>query len=314
MGYWKQFENFDPLTGDVPFWPFGILTSIAWRARYMLKGHASGQIRVIAYAASSAIDSYFEQAKDDEIGRLVGEREWDYLERDEGGKVLGLNSDREHELEYPTSDNTRDLEALSACVGGCSEVFEAGVADPEQYQYFAAMALWKVADSIYRISYSYDFKNDKDIKKDRQKLSATDLSMAGESAIEAMEIVCHAASLRDQDRAESRLQQKLQAAEKHVSERVLKATEKKWLAIQADEAKQKSEHAKKMAALSKKNRNASMDAVLKVWDGDPVLHKLSNAKAGVRLSKWLEGQDLEPFEPRTVAQWISDHKKTKASS
>ncbi len=313
MGYWKQFDSFDPLTGEVPYWPFSILTTIAWRARYLLKGRNSQQIRIIVNAASNAIDDFFEQAKEDEIARLVREGDILYLNIDKNGKVQGLDSDREHELDFATSENTRDFEALDNSVGNCSQIFDDDDDDPAVYEYFAAMALLKVADSIYRIKYNFDFKTRKDVRRDKQELGATDIALAGESAIEAMEFVCHATRLRDESRSESRFQQRLEAAEKKISESVLKASERKWKTIQDQEAKQKSDHAKKMAALSKKNRNASMDAVLKVWEGDPAIQNVSNSKAGIRLSKWLESQDLEPFEPRTVTQWISDHKKAKAS-
>ncbi|NVO07443.1 MAG: hypothetical protein HXX19_16670 [Rhodoferax sp.] len=313
MSYWRQFKNFDPVNGQVPYWPFGKLSGVAWRARSLLRNRTKDQIEQIANTASDSIDEYFRQAKDEEIARLEKEQEWEFLEFDVDGNVRGLNSDRENELDFPTSDNTSDLDALSESVGTWSDIFDDGSPDPEDYEYFAAMALWKLADAIYKVTYSYDFKTGVDVKKDRQKLTPSDLSVAGECAIEAMEAVCHAANLRDARRQEDRYQEKIKAAEKHTSAKVQKANDAKWEAIQAQEAKQKSENAKKMAALSKASRNKSMASVLSQWDQDAALQKLSAAKAGNKLSNWLASQDLEFFEPRTVSLWISAHKKAKSA-
>lgn len=313
MGYWRQFKNFDPLTGQVPYWPFGKLSGVAWSARNLLRNRSKDQIEQIANTASDSIDEYFRQAKDEEIARLQNDQEWEFLEVDEDGNVRGLNSDRENELEFPTSDNTSDLDALTESVGTWSNIFDDGSPDPEDYEYFAAMALWKVADAIYKVTFSYDFNNGKDIKKDRQKLTASDFSAAGEYAIDAMETICHAVNLRDARRMEDRFQERIKAAEKHTSAKVQKANDAKWEALQAEEATQKSAHAKKMAALSKASRNKSMASVLSQWDQDAAMQKLSSAKAGIKLSHWLGTQDLEPFEPRTVSLWISAHKKGKST-
>lgn len=313
MGYWRQFKNFDPLTGQVPYWPFGKLSGVAWRARNLLRNRTKDQIEQIANTASDSIDEYFRQAKDEEIARLQNDQEWEFLEVDEDGNVRGLNSDRENELEFPTSDNTSDLDALAESVGTWSNIFDDGSPDPEDYEYFAAMALWKLADAIYKVTHSYDYKTGEDVKKDRQKLTPSDLSMAGDSAIESMESVCHAANLRDARRQEERFQEKIKAAEMHTSAKVQKANDAKWEALQAEEAKQKTDHAKKMAELSKANRNKSMAAALAHWDQDVSLQKLSIAKAGIKLSSWLATQDLYFFEPRTVSQWISAHKKGKSA-
>ena len=316
MGFWRQFDNFDPLTGEVPFWPYSSLSGITWRARNLLRKRTSKQIHILAETMNQWIENYFDQAKDDEISRLKNEGLYDFLESDEEGAHWSISSERVNELDFPTPDNTSDLDALSECVGSWSDIFDDGSPDPENHEYFAVLALCKVADSIYKIEFKYDFKNNQHVKKDRKKLDPYDFTSAGEYAVYAMEAVCHAEQLRDGVRIKARFEERLEAEKKHSSAKVLKANEAneaKWKALQAEEAKQKSEHARKMAALSKKNRNESMAAVLAEWDKQPVLQKLSNAKAGVRLSEWLAGQDLEFFEPRTVSLWISDHKKSQTN-
>lgn len=314
MSYWKQFENFDPLTDHVPYWPFAEAPGIASRARYMLRNRTSHDIRQIATVSNEMIGSYFDQAKQDEIGRLQREEDWDYLEMDEDRIVLGLNPDRAGDLDFPTPENTRELDALGECIGTRSEVLGQGVPDPQDYEYFAVMALWKVAGAIYRVKYKYDFKNDKHVKKDLNKLESHDFTSAGQSVIQAMEAICHAENRRDLRRLEDRFAERLAAAEKSISAKAQETNDAMWKAQQEDEVNKKSEYAKKLAALSKERRNESVAAVLARWDADAALQNLSISKAGKKLSKWLEGQVLFFAEPRTVSLWISAHKKSKISA
>ncbi len=311
MGFWRPFAKFDPLADKVPYWPYPQLSGIVWRAKNLLRGRTTDQISHIVTIAGEMIDDYFKQAEDDELQRLIKEQQYEFLETDEDGNVRGILHDRIDELDFPTKDNTDEFDALAECVGNWSGVFGDDTPDPADYEYFAAVALSLVADSIYALTYSYNFKTSEDVKKEKQNLGTDDYRQAGVNAIRAMEALGYAEIRKKEERLEDRFQDRLKAAEKHVSAKVQKANEAKWKALQAEESKQKSEHAKKMAALSKKNRNESMAAVLAEWDKQPSLQKLSNAKAGVRLSEWLSGQDLEFFEPRTVSLWISDHKKGK---
>ncbi len=313
MGYWKQFDNFDPLTSQVSYGPFSQNSGIVWRARNLLRNRTSDQIRHLASFSDQIVDEYFAQAKADEIEQLKKDGEWEYFDTDEDGNILDVNEDRLSEREFPTADNTSEIDALTECIGGWTDVFGDGSPNPEPFEYFATMALWKVADAIDRVTYNYDVKTNTYTKKDRKKLEPHDYTRAAGSVIEAMEAICHAESLRDVDRREKYFAEQIQTAEKHTSAKVLKANEAKWKALQEQETKQKTDHAKKMAELSKANRNKSMAAVLSHWDQDAAMQKISSAKAGIKLSAWLATQDLEFFEPRTVSLWISAHKKSKPS-
>ena len=314
MSYWNQFDNFDPLTGQVSYWPFPQNSGIVWRARNLLRKRTSEQIRHLASFSAQIVDEYFSQAKEDEIEKLKSEGEWSYFDSDEDGNHLQINEERLNERDFPTAENTTEIDALTECIDGWSDVFGDGSENPEAFEYFATMALWNVAHAIDRVTYSYDYKSKTYTKKDRKKLESYDYTRAAASAIEAMEAICRAESLRDIERREKRFTEQIQAAEKHTSAKVLKANEAKWKSLQEQEAKQKTDHAKKMAELSKANRNKSMAATLAHWDQDTSLQKLSIAKAGIKLSAWLATQDLYFFEPRTVSQWISAHKKVKAAA
>ena len=67
MGYWNQFDNFDPLTGQVSYWPFSHSSDIVWRARNLLRKRSSEQIKHLASFSAQIVDEYFSQAKKEEI-------------------------------------------------------------------------------------------------------------------------------------------------------------------------------------------------------------------------------------------------------
>lgn len=316
MGYWNQFDNFDPLTGQVSYWPFSHSSDIVWRARNLLRKRSSEQIKHLASFSAQIVDEYFSQAKKEEIEKLKNNGRWEYFDIDEDENTWEINEEKLSERDFPTAENTTEIDALTECIDGWSDVFGDGSENPEPFEYFATMALWKVADAIDRVTYSYDFKTKTYTKKDRKKLEPHEYTKAAASTIEAMEAICHAESLRDIERCENRFSEQIQAAEKHTSAKVLKANEAneaKWKSLQEQEAKQKTDHAKKMAELSKANRNKSMAATLAHWEQDAALQKLSIARTGIKLSSWLATQDLHFFEPRTVSLWISAHKKFKSA-
>jgi hypothetical protein len=313
MGFWRPFAKFEPLTEQVPYWPYSKLSSVAWRARNILRGRSSDQIRQIVEIAGDMIDSYFEQAKEEEFARLKREEQYDFLDCDEDGNCIGIRRDRIDELDFPTPDNTDELDALTESIGSWSDVFGDDTPDPEEYEYFAAVALMLVADAVYALNYSYNFQTREDIKREKQQIGADEYRRAGEIAIQAMEAIGYAETGKKEERLKEWFEKRLDDTKKKVSAEVEKVHAKKWKEQQALETKQKSDHARKMAMCSLRNRDASRAAVLQRWDGDPSLQGISNAKAGVRLSDWLATQDLEFFEPRTVAEWLSDHKRQKTS-
>ena len=117
MGFWRQFDNFKPMTGQVPHSLFDQLNGISWRARNILRGRTDEQVEQIAHVAGEMIDDYFKTAKEDEIKRLLEEKQHKYLVGDEDGMHMDINPDLAHELDFPTEENTDDIDALSECVG-----------------------------------------------------------------------------------------------------------------------------------------------------------------------------------------------------
>ena len=92
MGFWRQFDNFKPMTGQVPHSLFDQLNGISWRARHILRGRTDEQVEQIAHVAGEMIDDYFKTAKEDEIKRLLEEKQHKYLVGDEDGMHMDTST------------------------------------------------------------------------------------------------------------------------------------------------------------------------------------------------------------------------------
>jgi hypothetical protein len=92
------------------------------------------------------IEDYFRNAKEEEIERLKSEGKYDCLEGDEDGNFHDIKSDAEGDLDYPTAENTREVDALEMIVGTWSNIFGDEAPEPLDHEYFAALALAKIGE------------------------------------------------------------------------------------------------------------------------------------------------------------------------
>jgi hypothetical protein len=310
----RKFKHFDPLTGEVPYWPFPELSSVVWRARRILSGRSSDQIHDLANHIHDLIAEYFAQARQTEMCRLAAAGLEEFLEVGAFGGILGINLDRIDELDFPKPENTSELDALEAAIGGWPQVFGEGAAAPDLCECLATLALCQVGDAVHRLHYQYDFQTLEYVRRKAKTLQPYDFILAGQAALSAMEAVGRAERLLEVRRLQALFEGHLNSVKPQTSTEVPIAQDPPRATRRADEARQRTEHARHMAARSLRRRNASREAVLAEWDRDRVLQQLSHAKAGLRLSQWLARQDLEFFEPRTVAAWIAAHEKSLEQS
>ncbi len=166
MGFYRQFETFDPLAAQPPSYPFPALPVIAARARALLRGRTRDQITSAAKIVEFLVERYFADAKASYVREVLESDGWElaYLpsdERNEAGvrKLLeNWPSDAEDSPpEFPSSDNTSDVEALKRCVDDYlldDEDFPEG----KSHELFAVLALWLVADSIKWLQWTSDPK------------------------------------------------------------------------------------------------------------------------------------------------------------
>jgi len=157
MGFFRQFDDFDPLTGKPPAYPFSLLPSIAERARKLLAGRTRDQIISAAGTADWLIDDFIESTQSDIVRRVIERGSWElgYLreeERNEAG-VRQLLENWPSEADdpapyYPTPDNTSEIDALRECIGTYALEDDSDFPNGRESEYFAVLALWKLADAI----------------------------------------------------------------------------------------------------------------------------------------------------------------------
>lgn len=153
------FDNFDPLTGDVPSFPFFELWGVVSEARIFLASLSGDSIREIErYLDDLIVDTKAESARiwlDDCVARVIKEGSWElhYLP---GGTAPTQQSFRRllenwpenaDEPDYLTEDDLTDLEALRMAIsmGGV------GTLDSEHsypVQCASVLALMKAADCL----------------------------------------------------------------------------------------------------------------------------------------------------------------------
>ena len=309
----RKFKHFDPLTGQVPYWPFPDLGSVVWRARRILSGRSSDQIHDLANHTHDLIAEYFAEARQIEVCRLASKGLEEFLEVGAFGGGVGINLDRIDELDFPKPESTSELDALEASIGRWRQVFGEGVAAPDLCECLATLALCQVGDAVHRLYYQYDFQTLEYVRRKAKTVQPNDFILAAQAALSATEAVGRAERLLEARGLQAQFGGRLNSVKQQTSAEAQIAQDHPK-AGRKDEARRRVEHARHMAARSLRNRNASREAVLAEWDRDRVLQQLSHAKAGQRLSQWLARQDLVFFEPRTVAAWIAAHEKSREQS
>ena len=219
MGYIRQFENFDPNCGVVPSYPFDLLPAIAIRARKLVSRSPEQMIQ-IANTADWIIEEYFRNAKEKYIHDLLEYGGWELgdlpqEERTESAIRNFIKSGFPGVADDPRSlfdnvDNTSMVTALKADISNYAFDDDIDETDGKEYQYFAVLALWLIADCLKWIQFEPPY-----------------LSLAGTAAIEAMDAVCYAEHLQDADKFVGAIQAQVSRIEDESALKVEKEVEEK---------------------------------------------------------------------------------------
>jgi len=316
MGFWSQFENFDPQKSDVPYDPYIEATNITWRARSLLRQRTSAQIQDLASTASSSIDNYFEVEKDDEIARLVREKNDEFIEFDYEGDGFSwrLRREKEDELDIATADNTSEVEALKLCLDTWGELTGCEVPEPKDYEFFAAMALWNIGDYLRRRSHRHDFVDNKFMEIVIAKLDATDFRSLAEILFKALQAIGYAERLQREDELEKQCQKRIDKLELSKSAALDKLAEAIRIEAveqaKAEESQRRSQRAKELGHLSHQKTYEAKNIVLPLWEANKSSFN-SAEKAGLHYADWLAKEGFK-YEPRTVTSWIRAYAKEKS--
>ena len=167
MGFFRQFDEFDPLTGAPPHYPLSHLPTIVKRARALLTGRTRDEIVSAAHTADFLIEEYFTGEKDNYVRRVLETGGWElgylpYEARNEAGvrELLDnwLSEAADPAPDIPTSENTSEVDALKECIGNYVLDDDADFPRACEYEYFAVLALWLVADAMHWLKWTSDPK------------------------------------------------------------------------------------------------------------------------------------------------------------
>ena len=306
MGYYGKFDYFDPLNGKVFYWTFPQGSSVVYRARSILHGQTRQQIEIIAEDASRIISAYFDSEKDYVIQQIQRDGRDELLEGEEGC-ITGFKDEASEHYDVRNSDNTSDMEALQEGMGQFfdpSDIDE--IPDLHEYEYFAVVALWHVADFIERMETDFDFQQMKRVKRAGKKLDATDTAYAARCLIDAMEAVSHADHLREIERIQKRYEQQIQKIQS--SHKLITTEDQARIRAEARqefEAEAKARRvaqAKENGKLAHRESYEAKDLVLEMWEKNPTQFR-SAEKAGAHYVDVLAKRGIER-EHRTVVGWI----------
>jgi hypothetical protein len=313
MNYYNQFENFDPVKDQLPYWPISEASNVAWRARSILHGRTKEEIKDIAHDASSIIDAYFDSEKDAAIQMIKDAGRYDLFDGDEDGQYLSLKSEAHDEFDIRDRDSTSNLDALQDAMTSFFDPTVIDVADLKDYEYFAAMALWFLGDYIKILNYDLDLKAREFIKRPNKQYSTSDVSRMGSIIVQAMDAVSYAEKMRETLRTEKKYENrinKIQAKQQVLSQADMQKIRdeiKQELIIESKaELKNWSDTSNEIR--HKPNRNVKK-IVLDLFDENPRQYS-SAEKAADYYLEVLQKQNIDRSH-RTVADWIRERAREK---
>jgi hypothetical protein len=311
MGYWRQFDKFDPISGKVPHSPFHDLGSVVSRARRILKSRNADEIREIASTIDAEIDAFFEAAKQQAIDDVISSERVEFLIFDDEGNVKGVDPERIDELDFTNKDNTDDFEALQMFVDDLifNAFLDSNKPNCMEYEYFAVLGLWHAAESITDLQFSFDFVSGKYVEKDRAELSKQDITSAANLAIKATEIVNYAETLQKMTWLRKKYDEQiksLQLKQKEItSDDITRFKDQITAELLAEKRKQLSVAGKKRH----EGNHKAKDIVLSMWGENPKQFD-SAEKAADHYLEVLRVKGIK-MGHRTVAKWIRAEAKAK---
>ncbi len=354
MGFFRQFDDFEPLTGQPPGHPFSLLPSIAARARTLLTGRTRDQIISAAHTADWLIDEFIESTQSDIVRRVIERGSWElgYLpedERNEAG-VRRLLENWPSEADdpsphYPTSDNTSEIDALKECIGSYALDDDTDFPNGRESEYFAVLALWKVADAIKWLQWDrvrvieesatllatpieskllgmvYAGQDKEEVRAgltsamsllDTPGLGHTDdkfrYSSAGESALEAMDAVCYAEHLK----ATEELRRERDQFAEQLRKQADPAHQMQIAERFADEIfRKRISIANSNAAIKGHAENRAMKAEVFEWCA---LHLREFSSMDAAAEAITGARKLVPIKFRTARAWIGEYQKREQSA
>ena len=314
MGFYPtDLTHFDPMKDEVSWAPFRQAPEIAWRARQLLYGRTSKQVRFLAEDLESKIEEYFENEKYQAIHEIQNDGRFELIDTDEDGNFQDFTSEAYEHYNIRTSENTDPLDAAKEVFDSNANFTLDEVPDVQESEYFAAMALTMVAGYIESLNTVFDLKRGERTPRKTKDYEPHEVSMLASKLIEAMEVVVYAESTR-------RVQQLKRIADSATAREDASTREvvrNQIAEIERREKEKRSEWGRIGKEKSLRSRDQSREAVLIQYDQMKGAQELSIARAAAALWQWLSQEskrrDLQTFSVKTIEGWISRHRKAKST-
>lgn len=296
MGFYPtSLDHFDSMKDEISWAPFSEAQGIVWRARYLLRGRTSKEVRWLASELDSWIDAFFDSEKDFAVQKAKEEKRYDLFETDEDGNIIRLSSDAYDELDAKTSDNTTPIEAAKEVFESMDILHDPDIPDAKEYEYYAAMALTMVGSYLENLKSTFDIKQMKRVPRLTKDYQPHEVSMLARDLISAMEAITYAESVRKISQMKEITEATINRSETLTKEGVAKGLDE----LKKAESEKRKAWGKIGKEKSLKSRNQSRDAVLAQHDQMDGLQKKSIAAAAADLWQWLNQearrQELEIF-------------------
>lgn len=322
------FANFKPMSSNTPYRHLGRLGEIVFRARKLLENRTDDQVETIADVIDSLAEDYFREAQETAIQKLVEEGHQDWLEADWDGNFYDLKDDHEWLRDWPTREDTSDVEVLQYIGGGVSGVFDDGMPDAMEHEYFAVVALVAVGKVINNLEYRWD--QDKRCFEEldwRDSADPARLRYAADKLCSAMEALVVGESTKLLNYVHKSYEKLLDDAKAHAPdlERQRMEAEEKTAADARKFEKMAADAVKAESRKNGKRGHGDLEAhkalVLEDWAKNPKAHKSLN-DASLYYRDWLfDVHGVEPFRnkkngqtkymPDTIRKWISDYSRAQ---
>lgn len=314
MSFCSQFD-FDPKEGRVPAIPFSPLPNIASRARLLLHRRSRDAIAAAAEMIEFVLNSYFDDAERHFIDEQLQNNGWacKYLSK-EARTPAGLREliarglpdaagDDEY-FNFPTSENTTEVEALKVCIHAYDFEHE-DFRNPQDHELFAILALSYLGDCLHWLDCSPAQPGGRDEVTNPAKVlrptfrgAQLNLSLAARMALMAMDAVCYAEHLSLMPRAEEERQGLMRDA------RQAKRREDEYAKI----LEQRTAAAKRGAIERHREHAEIREQVLRHYEENKVSYKsvehAAREIAGI----------LVPVTHRTVVDWIHSYRRLQTAS
>ena len=298
----NRFKYLDPLTGQLPWWPYPhSANGTLWRARSLLFGRSVGDIDEIATEAESLIYTFFEVERDQAIAQITADKRFDLLE-DSGGGRSEFRLEALEEYSINTRDNTTQVEALDQALSNMFDPSNLKASDVREYECLAGFAMIKLQDFLKQANYTYDPKSRKLLRKSESEVRLFDYSFAASFLLEAQDAVGRG-ELR---RATARLSQKYEEKIGKLQNRQNLHAEIRAEILEQERQRRQEESTARNDSRHESNRQVKAK-VLGWFAEDPAKFPSAEKAAKYFCSK-LSEENIER-EQRTVADWIRAYAK-----